>query len=199
MPAPGENVPLGSAAVAWLKRDALLFAVSIGNGTDELNFVFVGIPAREEVRESRTDHVFRSKTMFSRHSQHTPAFCVCYTVLYVYRGVQRCWPFILTTAFKLTDQEVVDFSSRFTPPVIPSVPKLNPDNIIDGGRTMTSYRQIPTSSAGRRFELRSRLVGVYDKGKLGSIIEDEKILVDAASGEEYVKAVGNTFYLGQGN
>ncbi|KAH7420280.1 hypothetical protein BKA64DRAFT_562490 [Cadophora sp. MPI-SDFR-AT-0126] len=161
MPAPGENVPLGSAAVAWLKRDALLFAVSIGNGTDELNFVFV--------------------------------------VLYVYRGVQRCWPFILTTAFKLTDQEVVDFSSRFTPPVIPSVPKLNPDNIIDGGRTMTSYRQIPTSSAGRRFELRSRLVGVYDKGKLGSIIEDEKILVDAASGEEYVKAVGNTFYLGQGN
>ena len=41
MPAPGENVLLGSKEVAWLKRDALLFAVSIGAGTDELNFVFV--------------------------------------------------------------------------------------------------------------------------------------------------------------
>jgi hypothetical protein len=64
---------------------------------------------------------------------------------------------------------------------------------------MTFYRQIPNSSAGRRFALRSRIVGVYDKGKLGSIVENETILVDATSGEEYVKIVGNTFYLGQGN
>lgn len=103
------------------------------------------------------------------------------------------------TAFKLTDQEVVDFGSRVAPPVVPGVPKLSPDNIIDGGRAMTFYRQIPSSSAGRRFEVRSRIVGVYDKGKLGTIVEDEKILVDAVSGEEYVKQVGNTFHMGQGN
>jgi hypothetical protein len=99
----------------------------------------------------------------------------------------------------LTDQEVVDFASRFTPPEIPGVPKLSADNIIDGGRIMTFYRQIPNNSAGRRFELRSRIVGVYDKGKLGTIVEDEKILVDSVSGDEYVKMIGNTFYLGQGN
>jgi len=64
---------------------------------------------------------------------------------------------------------------------------------------MTFYRQIPNSSAGRRFELRSRIVGVYDKGKIGSVVEDEKILVDAETGEEYVKLVGNMFYMGQGN
>jgi peroxisomal enoyl-CoA hydratase 2 len=105
----------------------------------------------------------------------------------------------MKTAFKLTDQEVVDFGSRFTPMAIPGIPKLSANNIIDGGRAMTFYRQIPNTSAGRRFELRSRIVGVYDKGKLGTIVEDEKILVDAASGEEYVKLVGNTFYMGQGN
>lgn len=99
----------------------------------------------------------------------------------------------------MTDQEVVDFASRFTPPEIPGVPKLSANNIIDGGRTMTFYHQIPTNSSGRRFELRSRIVGVYDKGKMGSIVENEQILVDAVSGEEYVKIVGNTFYMGQGN
>jgi peroxisomal enoyl-CoA hydratase 2 len=102
------------------------------------------------------------------------------------------------TEFKLTDQEVVDFAERFTPPEIPGVPKLSADKIIDGGRTMVFYKQIPTTSAGKRFELRSRIVGVYDKGKLGSIVETENVLVDTASKEEYVKIVGNTFYMGQG-
>ncbi|KIW68177.1 hypothetical protein PV04_04138 [Phialophora macrospora] len=158
MPAPGENVPLGSSEATWLKRDVLLFAASIGIGTDELNFVF-------------------------EQNEGFEAFPTYANIL----------------PFKLTDQEVVDFASRFTPPKIPGVPQLSADNIIDGGRIMTFYRQIPTTSAGRRFELRSRIVGVYDKGKLGTIVEDEKILVDSVSGDEYVKLVGNTFYLGQGN
>ena len=105
----------------------------------------------------------------------------------------------MRTAFKLTDQDVVDFASRFAPQQIPGVPKLSPDNIIDGGRSMTFYREIPSTSTGRHFEIRSRIVGVYDKGKLGSIVENEMILVDASSGEEYVKVFGNTFYMGQGN
>lgn len=93
----------------------------------------------------------------------------------------------------------MDFASRFAPPTIPGVPKFDPGRIIDGGRTLTFYRQIPVTSAGRRFKLQSRIVGVYDKGRIGTIVEDEKILVDSETGEQYVKIVGNTFYMGQGN
>lgn len=42
MPNPGENFQLPAAEVSWLQRDLLLFAVSIGITTDELNFIFVG-------------------------------------------------------------------------------------------------------------------------------------------------------------
>lgn len=94
---------------------------------------------------------------------------------------------------------MVDFAARVTTPEMPGVPKLSAGNIIDGGRAMTFNRQIPNSSAGRSFELRSRIVGAYDKGKLGTIVETETILADSSSGDEYVKIVGNTFYMGQGN
>lgn len=101
--------------------------------------------------------------------------------------------------FKKTSQEVVDFGKSISPPSIPGVPKLSPDRIIDGGRAMTFYRQLPTTSAGRRFKLNAKVIGVYDKGKLGSVVEIEQTLVDDESGEEYAKIVGNTFYMGQGN
>jgi peroxisomal enoyl-CoA hydratase 2 len=64
---------------------------------------------------------------------------------------------------------------------------------------MTFYREIPNSSAGRRFKLNAKVVGVYDKGKLGSVVEMEQTLVDAESGDLYTKIVSNTFYMGQGN
>jgi peroxisomal enoyl-CoA hydratase 2 len=97
------------------------------------------------------------------------------------------------------DQEVVDFGSRFKPPTIPGVPTFKADNIIDGGRTTTCYRPIPTSSAGRRFQLTNKILGVYDRGKVGSVIEDERVLIDAETGDEYVRMVGVTYYMGQGN
>jgi hypothetical protein len=99
----------------------------------------------------------------------------------------------------LTDQEVVDFGARFKPPTIPGVPTFNADNIIDGGRTVTFYRPIPPSSVGRHFQLRNKILGVYDRGKVGSVIEDERVLVDAETGQEYVRMVANTYYMGQGN
>jgi peroxisomal enoyl-CoA hydratase 2 len=100
--------------------------------------------------------------------------------------------------FKTTSQEVVDFASSIAPPAIPGVPTLHPDRIIDGGRAMTFYRELPNTSAGRRFKLHAKVVGVYDKGKLGSVLETEQTLVDEGSGEKYAKIVGNTFYMGQG-
>jgi hypothetical protein len=63
---------------------------------------------------------------------------------------------------------------------------------------MTFYKQLPTSSEGRNFEIRQKVVGVYDKGKSGSVLETESLVVDKSSGETYVKAVGSMFFIGQG-
>jgi hypothetical protein len=41
-------------------------------------------------------------------------------------------------------------------------------------------------------------LGVYDKGKPGTVVETEQCLVDAESGETYSRAVGSGFYVGQG-
>ena len=64
---------------------------------------------------------------------------------------------------------------------------------------MTLYRELPTASTGSHFKLYAKVVGVYDKGNLGSVVEIEQTLVDDESGEKYAKIVGNTFYMGQGN
>ncbi len=53
------------------------------------------------------------------------------------------------------------------------------------------------TSEGRKFEIRSKVLGVYDKGK-ATVVETENRLVDAESGETYSRAVGSGFYVGQG-
>lgn len=53
------------------------------------------------------------------------------------------------------------------------------------------------SSAGKKFEIRSKVLGVYDKGK-ASVVETESNLVDSHSGEVYTRSVGSAFYVGQG-
>lgn len=42
------------------------------------------------------------------------------------------------------------------------------------------------------------MLGVYDKGKPGTVVETEQRLVDAETGETYSRAVGSGFYVGQG-
>lgn len=64
---------------------------------------------------------------------------------------------------------------------------------------MTFLKPLPVSSAGRQFELRSSVIGVYDKGKVGSVVETEQQIVDKETGEIYTKAVGSGFFVGQGN
>ena len=63
---------------------------------------------------------------------------------------------------------------------------------------MTFLKPLPPTSAGKRFELRSKLLGVYDKGKAGTVIETETILAETG-GDVYTKAVGSAFFVGQGN
>lgn len=100
--------------------------------------------------------------------------------------------------FKHTDQEVVDFYGRSGIDPIPGVPKFDSKRVVDGERKIIFLKPLPPSSEGRKFEIRTKVLGVYDKGKPGSVVETEATLVDAESGESYTVAVGSGFYVGQG-
>lgn len=102
--------------------------------------------------------------------------------------------------FKTTTPEVVDFyaaqsSSRGE---IPGVPKLDSRRVVDGERRIEFLKPLPTSSEGKQFEIRGRVIGVYDKGKPGTVMETEQLLVEKESGEVYSRAVGSAFFVGQG-
>ncbi|KAJ5130760.1 uncharacterized protein N7515_006799 [Penicillium bovifimosum] len=55
----------------------------------------------------------------------------------------------------------------------------------------------PTSE-GRKFELRNKVIGVYDKGKPGTVVETEQSIVDKESGEVFTKVRSSGFLVGQG-
>jgi acyl dehydratase len=102
-------------------------------------------------------------------------------------------------AFKGSTQEVIDFYAAQKSVTIPGVPAFDPARGVDGQRLMQFLKPLPPTSAGRKFEARTKVLGVYDKGRPGSIIETETLLVDANSGEVYTRAIGSAFYVGQGN
>jgi hypothetical protein len=106
------------------------------------------------------------------------------------------YPIILP--FKHTDQEVIDFYARSAATPIEGVPKFDTKGVLDGERRIQFFKPLPTSSEGRNFEIRSKVLGVYDKGKPGTVVETEQCLVDKDSGEVYSRAVGSGFYVGQG-
>lgn len=64
---------------------------------------------------------------------------------------------------------------------------------------MTFYKPLPPTSEGRKFELRQKVIGVYDKGKSGSVLETQTDIVDKETGEVYSRAIGSAFFMGQGN
>jgi len=155
---PGAGHEYPPFAVSWLKRDALLFAASIGcSASSDLHFLY----------------------------ELHPNFAVFPT-----------YPIILP--FKHTDQDVDDFYGRASAEPIPGVPKFDSRRVVDGERKITFLRPLPVSSAGREFEVRSKVIGVYDKGKSGAVVETETLIVDS-DGTVYSKAVGSGFYVGQGN
>ena len=69
--------------------------------------------------------------------------------------------------------------------------------MVDGQRSLEFLRPLPTTSAGKRFESRTKVLGVYDKGKPGTVVETQTDLVDG-EGTVYTRAVGSGFYVGQG-
>ncbi|KAF2398504.1 peroxisomal multifunctional enzyme type 2 [Trichodelitschia bisporula] len=106
------------------------------------------------------------------------------------------YPIILP--FKHTDIDVVDFYARQAAVPIPGVPAFDSKRVVDGERFIEFFKPLPPTSAGRTFEVRSKILGVYDKGKPGSVVETEQKLVDKVSGEVYSRAVGSGFFVGQG-
>ncbi|OJJ36648.1 hypothetical protein ASPWEDRAFT_108689 [Aspergillus wentii DTO 134E9] len=104
----------------------------------------------------------------------------------------------LILPFKLTDQEVTDFYARSQGSPIPGVPKFDYRRVVDGQRKLTLLKPLPPSSAGKKFELRNKVIGVYDKGKPGTVVETEQSIVDE-TGEVYSKTVSSNFFVAQGN
>lgn len=71
--------------------------------------------------------------------------------------------------------------------------------MVDGQRKLTILKPLPPASTGKKFELQNKVVGIYDKGKPGSVMETEQSIVDRDSGEVYSKTVSTSFFVGQGN
>lgn len=158
MSGPGAGFEYPPTEVSWLKRDALLFANSIGCKSDELHFLY----------------------------ELDPKFAVFPT-----------YPVILP--FKTVNQEVVDFYGAQKAVKIPSVPDFDARRVVDGQRLVQFLKPIPTSSEGKKFEIRTKVLGVYDKGRPGSVVETQTDLVEVSSGDVYSRALGSAFYIAQGN
>ncbi|GAB7351435.1 hypothetical protein MBLNU459_g2101t1 [Dothideomycetes sp. NU459] len=103
--------------------------------------------------------------------------------------------------FKGTTPEVIDFyaAQNSKRAAIPDVPKFDSRRVVHGEQSISFSKPLPTSSEGKEFELRAKVIGVYDKGKPGSVVETEHLLVDKSSGDVYSRAVGSSFFVGQGN
>lgn len=109
------------------------------------------------------------------------------------------YPIILP--FKHTSLDVIDFYARSASSAasIPGVPKLDTRRVVDGERKIEFVKRLPVTSeeGGKKFEVKSRVLGVYDKGKPGTVVETVQELVDG-DGEVYARMVGSAFYVGQG-
>jgi peroxisomal enoyl-CoA hydratase 2 len=94
---------------------------------------------------------------------------------------------------------VIDFYAAQAAVAIPDVPKFDSRRVLDGQRKITFLKPLPTTSEGRKFELRNKVVGVWDKGKAGSVVDTQVDIVDKETGESYVSVLGSAFFVGQGN
>lgn len=93
---------------------------------------------------------------------------------------------------------MTDFYKQSSPPGdIPGVPKLDYRRVVDGERKIQFLKPLPATSEGRNFELRTRLVGAYDKGK-ATVLQTEHLIVDKDTEEVYTRTIGSGFFVGQG-
>ena len=128
----------------------------------------------------------RSFTPNSLSFLPTPSSCVSLPISNAQaRGRAEAQKLRLTNivAFKYTTQEVIDFYAKSGSKPIPGVPKFDPRRIVDGQRMMQFLKPLPPTSQGKTFVLKSKVIGVYDKGKAGSVLETESLIMDKNTGE----------------
>ncbi|UKZ77631.1 hypothetical protein TrVFT333_005355 [Trichoderma virens FT-333] len=107
------------------------------------------------------------------------------------------YPVILP--FKGDTQEVIDFYASQKKIKIPGVPDFDSRRVVDGQRKIEFLKPLPISSEGHKFEIRTKVLGVYDKGRPGSVVDTQLELVDANTNEVYTRLFGSAFYVAQGN
>ena len=173
--------------VSWLKRDVLLFANSIGCTADELHFLYVCIWFVWSKMPSAKEHAHRSFTPSSPSFLPILSSSVSLPIdaySLSCRGADRQKLRLPNlAAFKNTTQEVIDFYAKSGLKPIPGVPKFDPRRIVDGQRMMQFLKPLPPTSEGKKFVLKSKVIGVYDKGKAGSVVETESLIMDKNTGE----------------
>ena len=76
------------------------------------------------------------------------------------------------------------------------MPEFDTRSVVDDQRYIKCLEAISTSSAGKIFELRSKVIGVYDKGK-GSVVETETLPAEN-NGQDYVQILGSMGFVCQG-
>ncbi len=101
-------------------------------------------------------------------------------------------------AFKGKTQEVIDFYASQKAVKIPSVPEFDYTRVLDGQRKMEFLKPLPTTSEGRNFEIRTKVLGLYDKGRPGTVLDLQSDLVDTKTSEVYTRATSSSFFVGQG-
>lgn len=94
---------------------------------------------------------------------------------------------------------MTDFYAAQKAVKIPGVPDFDARRVVDGQRKIQFHKQLPPTSAGKKFEVRTKVLGVYDKGRPGSVVETQADLVDAGSGDLYARVLSSAFYIAQGN
>ena len=207
MSGPGAGFEYTPQEVSWLKRYASSIRRSMGGVANNCKRCLVicnqhrmhsrraSLPLCmfRQVSARSSAYKFRNFIPISKPSPLTQSFYVRY---HSFRGEGKALTSLL--AFKHTDQEVIDFYARSAGTPIPNVPRFDNRRLVDGQRSMSFLKPLPPTSAGKKFELRSKVLGVYDKGKAGTVIETETVLAEKG-GDIYTKAVGSAFYVGQGN
>jgi len=100
-------------------------------------------------------------------------------------------------AYKGDERDVLDARAQQVFEQIPGAPKLDGSRAVDGQKAFKVFKALPRNSDGQ-LELRKTVVGVYDKGKAGTVVETSTSLVDKVTGEVYTTEIGSGFFVGQG-
>lgn len=94
---------------------------------------------------------------------------------------------------------MIDFYKAQKAIKIPGVPEFDAKRVVDGQRKMEFFKALPSTSEGKRFQIRTTVVGVYDKGRAGSVVDTQTDLTEVNSGDVYSRISSSSFYVGQGN